>query len=314
MDVGVYVRRGRFLRDYRVGADSLARSLGVADVVQHIVERFVLRVRLSASAVLHFQRGLRDLPALVVAAYEVVAGNSHVVEEEDALVVAGKQVHALLRQTLRRERNHEVAEVAMPRRVRVGHEGAEEVVRLFHAADPYLLPVQDEVVAVAHRSALEGGEVGAGVRLGEVLEGDLVGAEQRLEELVLLSVVRPDQQRREDEAVGEARHYARAPELFEDDGLMLAGESAAAVLLRVGRVEPALLGESLVHIAPEVVLVPGQLHAVNGGAHIVRDVGLQPSPDFGSKFFLVFRVRIGEIHPIGLLPTSVSEQNAIIAL
>ena len=37
----------------------------------------------------------------------------NVIEEEHALVVPGEQVHALLRQTLGGERNHEVTQVAV---------------------------------------------------------------------------------------------------------------------------------------------------------------------------------------------------------
>ena len=43
--------------------------------------------------------------------------------------------------------------------VGIGHKRAEQEVRLLNAADPYLLAVEDEVVAVAYSAALERGEV-----------------------------------------------------------------------------------------------------------------------------------------------------------
>ena len=129
----------------------------------------------------------------------------------------------------------------------------------------------------------------------------LLSAEQRLQELLLLRFVRPDQQRRKDQPVGEAADHARAPELLLEDRLVLAGESAAAVLLRIGGIQPALVGEHHVHIPPEVVLVVRQLHPVDGSLHLVRDILLQPRPDFLAKVLLIFSVGIGEIHPILLL-------------
>ena len=186
----------------------------------------------------------------------------------------------------------------MPGRVLVGHERTEQEVRLLYAADPDLLPVEDEVIAVADRAALERGEVGTGVRLGEVLERDLLRAEQRLEELLLLRLVGPDEKRREDQAIGEAGNDSHSPELLLDYGLVLTGETASAVLLGVGRIEPALVGQDHVHVPPERVLPVSELVPVNGGSHVVGNILFQPRPDFPTELFLIFRVLIGEIHPL----------------
>ena len=144
-----------------------------------MLESFVLRHGRSTTAVLDFQRGLSDLPALLFAADQVVAGDSNVVEEENALVVAGEQVHALLVKAFAWERDHEIAQVPVSGSVGVCHHRAKQKVGLALAADPNLLTGDEPVIAVSDCSGLKGSKVGACVRLGEVLECDFLRAQQR---------------------------------------------------------------------------------------------------------------------------------------
>ena len=73
---------------------------------------------------------------------------------------------------------------------------------------PHLLPVDDEVVAVAHGARAHGGEVAAGVGLGEALTPDVVAAQHARQEALLLRVAAEVQDRGSD--VREADRVQRA--------------------------------------------------------------------------------------------------------
>ena len=144
--------------------------------------------------------------------------------------------------------------------------------------------------------ALEGRQIGAGVGFGEVLEGHLLRLQDGGQQVALLFLRPPHQQGGENVGVGEVGHHPGPLELFVEDGLMLPAQAAPAVLLGVGGVEPALGGQYLVHLAPELVMLFRQVQPVHRGAHVVGDVLSQPGPHLLSKRFLLRRIMILEVH------------------
>jgi hypothetical protein len=129
----------------------------------------------------------------------------------------------------------------MPLCFRVGAHGEPDVVGVGGQAGEDLLPVDDEVVAVAHGACLQGGEVGAGFRFG-VADGEVGLAFENLrqvEVLLLLAAVLHDG--RGDGVDAEHGHGGTgAHRLVEKDELFDRGHAAAAVLLGPADAQPAV--------------------------------------------------------------------------
>ncbi|CAI8051828.1 hypothetical protein GBAR_LOCUS28370, partial [Geodia barretti] len=127
----------------------------------------------ASTAVLLLQAGVGDLPPLVVAADEMVAGNAHVIHEDGVLVVAHEQLHLPYLQPLRRHRDHEVTHVPVPGRVIVRDHRPKEVVGAFRvplgtwlSADEDVLTGEQPVVTIPNGAAGVAGQVCAGPGLG----------------------------------------------------------------------------------------------------------------------------------------------------
>ena len=95
VDVGLDVSVHCGLLYHRVVGDRLAAAGGCAHKSQQVLQRFVPVGRDSPPAVLNLQGGLGYLPALVLLADEMIAGDPDVVHENRALVVAGEQIEPL---------------------------------------------------------------------------------------------------------------------------------------------------------------------------------------------------------------------------
>ena len=147
------------LSHYGVASDLAVAVVGVLHVGHQVLKGLVPGERLAPAAVLLLQGGLGDLPALVVAADKVLAGHADVVHEDAVLAAAAQKLHPADLQTVGRVLDQEEAQVAVARRVGVGHHWAEENVGYACAADKLLLTGDDPVVAVAGRTALEACQV-----------------------------------------------------------------------------------------------------------------------------------------------------------
>ena len=197
------------------------------------------------------------------------------------------------------ERDQEHGEAAMLRDVGIRAREQEHVCGLVRQRGEHLLPVDDPVVAVAHRPRLRRRDVGAGVGLG-VPEGedDLAGKEGREERLLLLLGA--------DGADGAA-HDDRLPEPIGGD----TGEAQLvahrrhlervtplpAVLLGPGCRDPALRAERPVevphvrgpgvvgpfdHLGPEV-LAQELAHLLPEGVAALAEPELHQRPSTGPK-------------------------------
>ena len=105
---------------------------------------------------------------------------------------------------------------------------------------PHLLAGDHPLVAVAHGAGGDGGQVGAGLGLGEQLAPHLVAPEHRREEPPLLLLGAVGEQRGPDHADGDGEHAVRHAEarlLLVEDGAL--DRPAAAPAELVGQVMPA---------------------------------------------------------------------------
>ena len=117
------------------------------------------------------------------------------------------------------------------RHIRVGAGEEQSPVAVMRARRPHLLAVDDPLVAVAHRSSAQTGEVGAGAGLGEQLAPDLVAVQHRRQEPLLLLVAPPRDDRRARHPDADREHTDRDVEarlLLVEDALLPAGPAPAA--------------------------------------------------------------------------------------
>ena len=132
---------------------------------------------------------LRELPAAVLFADEVLSGETNVGEED--LV---EQMHAGHLDDRRHfdagqiHRHDEVAQACVLRRVGVRARQQDPELRRVRERRPDLLTVDDVLVAFLERARRDVGEVAAGLGLAEELAPDLVGRKHRHDVAVLLLV------------------------------------------------------------------------------------------------------------------------------
>ena len=167
---------------WRISGSSRPRSAVAARALrqtQQLVEQDAVHDELARRrAALVAERRLRDLPAAVQLADEVLGRHAHVVEEDLVeLLAAG---HLPQRPNGDARAVHVDDEEADALRLRRGADRCAPAgcpSGELRVAGPHLLAVDDEVVAVALGLAAQRGEVGAGVGLGEELAPDLLGRE-----------------------------------------------------------------------------------------------------------------------------------------
>src|SRR5262249_22585476 len=171
-------------------------------------------------------------------------------------------------------------------------------VRDLRVARPDLLAVDDEDVAVALAARPEGGQIGAGARLGEPLTPEVGAGEERAEEAAALRVGPMVEDRRADQidvrTGGRAGGADPVERLLEEPALH-DGRAAAAVLPRPRDRRPAALVElplprardleprRIVGARPAVVATP-----------LARDVRLEPATRLLGECELALRER--EVH------------------
>ena len=202
-----------------------------------------------------------DVPAPVLLAHQVLCGHPHVIEEDLAEAGVAGHVHQRPHRDPRRLHiEHEVADPLVLGGVRVRACEHEHPVGGLGAGRPDLLSVDHVVVAVALRPRLERSEVRAGARLAEPLAPLRLTREDAAQVLLLLLLSAVDDQRRADHSRAHAAHQRRPVlrELLVHDELLHDGKAGAAVLLRPGRRDPALVRQ----------LRPPSLHLLEARAHV----------------------------------------------
>src|SRR5439155_22919790 len=176
-------------------------------------------------------------------------------------------------------------DAAVARRLGVG--AHEELLKLRHVGEaaPYLLPADEQDVALDDGTRLEASQVGARVRLREALAPDHLAAQdgREVRRLLLLrpardegraGVVEPDEERRD---VGRAG----ARILLAPDELLHERRAAAAV-----RARPRDTGPAAVVHAPLPGLVARGARGELGRARRARQVGLEPRARLGAEGLL----------------------------
>jgi hypothetical protein len=168
-------------------------------------------------------------------------------------------------------------------------------------AGPDLLTGYHEAIAIEGGFGAEGGEVGAGVGLGEALAPDLRATEDFGEIALLLGFAAEGDQGGTDQFEAQDAGQGRrsdAGHLFGEDGLLHEGGPAPAVLLGPGEAGPAALVDLALPVAEE-----GEagfhtgFSAIGGGLArfpIAGRVGFEPGAEFVAELPLL-RGRV-EVH------------------
>src|SRR5690606_23737586 len=168
----------------------------------------------------------------------------------------------------------------------IGAHQAEHHVGVLAQRGPGLLPIDDVVVAFAHRTGLQRSQVGAGAWLGVALTPPVLAVKDARQVVAfLLLAAEPDDDRRH-------HRYAKRNDawrtgggrLFIEDVPLDRAPAGAAVLHRPVLCQPALFAQDLV---PANVIVPGKaLVALNLGGDIGRQLLAQKLPHFFPKGLL----------------------------
>jgi hypothetical protein len=168
------------------------------------------------------------------------------------------------------------------------------------AGGPHLLPVDDEVVALVHRTGPQTGEIAAGVGLGITLAPQLVGAEDTRQVALLLFLGAPmDKGRAQQVQCAGCRQDrgASAEIFFVENHLLHKTGAAAAILGGPGNSDPARGVHRLLPGDALFERLTVRRDALVGGivdADLRRQMGLEPMTEFNPKFCVLRAV--GEIH------------------
>src|SRR5438034_5526290 len=237
-------------------------------------------------AALEAERRHRHAPAVVQLTHHVAERDLHVVVEDLAEVaLAGEGGDGANLDAGRVHRADDPRDAAVARRLGVG--AHEELLELRHVreAGPYLLPADDQEVALDSGARLEARQVGARVRLREALAPDHLAAQDRREmrRLLLLAAARDEGRTGVAQAAEERRDVGRAGArvLLAPDELLHERRAAAAVRPRPRDARPA----AVVH-APLPGLVVRGARAELRRARRARHVRLEPGACLGAEGFL----------------------------
>ena len=213
--------------------------------------------------------------ALALLADQAAGGNLQVVEEQlVGLVIdhVGDRLHGQavadgLAQVDEEDRH--ALGLALHLSQRRGACQQDHQVRVLDARDPYFLPVDDVLVALAHGSGLDLGGVGAGGRLGDAhgLQAQLAAGQLRqVVALLLLAAVSEQGEHVVHLPMDGPGVAAATVDLLEDHRGLSQAQARAAVFFRDHRREPAGLG--------------------HGGDEGFREAFflIDPAPVFGGKF------------------------------
>ena len=191
-------------------------------------------------------------------------------------------------------RHHEQRDALVLLGIWVGARGQPDVVGELGTAGEHLRPVDDVVVAVAHRGGAQRREIATGARFG-VADGEVDGAlEDGGKELVLLLVGAELDERGTDRVQRDHRQRCvDPPRLFTEDVLLQRGQPAAAVLDRPGDAEQPGLAECAPALADCRPALGGHGH---GGPPLGRHDCFEASPVVLAKPLLFWGVV--EIHEL----------------
>src|SRR6266404_204819 len=258
----------------------------------------------ACAAALEHQSRDRDFPALVQRPNQILLRNCHVLEEYLVEVpVAVEQDERAHGDARRLHVDQEIADALMFRRVGVGAHQEKAPIGEMRARRPYLLPVDDEVLASIDCAGSEAGEIAARVGLGIALAPQLVGAEYPRQVALLLLFGPPvDQGRTQQVQRARGRQYrGSGAEIFlvKDDLLHKAG-APPAIFLGPRDPDPAGSVHRLLPSDAFFERLAVRRHALVGGivdADLRGQIRLEPMAEFGAECSVLGAV--GEVHGSG---------------
>ena len=227
----------------------------------------------------------RSLPSVVcvtaqpplTSPIDVLRGDAHAREEH--LVEVGDAGDLAQRPHVDAGRLHvddEVRDAAVLRLLGIGARDQDPPVGVLRVRVPHLLPVDDPLVAVAHRTRAERGEVGAGTGLAEQLAPQLVAAQHRVEVALLLLGRAVHHERGRDHADPDGEHAGLHVELrlfLRVDRLLDAGAAAAAELLGPRDAGPPVVVQHVLPLAAALEVVVHPVRVVTIQLVDARDTG-----------------------------------------
>ena len=171
------------------------------------------------------------------------------------------------------------------------------------ARGPYLLPVDDEMIAVVDGTGAQAREIAAGIGLGKTLAPQFVGVQDPRQVALLLLLGAPmNEARAQQVQAARARQDRRAGAdifLVEDDLLHEIG-AAPAIFLGPGDPDPTRGVHRLLPLNALFQCLAVGCYALVGrviDTNLRRQVGGEPLPELGAKLGMLRTV--GEIHEPG---------------
>ena len=306
-NLGVNVNVHQPLPHIRVLAQRLSPPVVVPAVVKNAIHNPVAP-DFAAGAMLQLQVRGRHLPALVFAPNEVPGRHAHIVKIDNVLDAGTGARFARRRQQLHGEhadarqirRHHKPAQIVMPLPLRVGAGNRPHIVGAVRAAHINFLPVDDIVIAVPPRRRLGVSQVGTRLRFGQQLPGADLAPENLRQKLLLLFLRTPHQngiapQPSPGIVVRRQRQVVPVNFLLQHHGVVHR-QPAAAVLLRRGGPQPALLPQPAPQLPAQLVLLIGKIRRIGRMLNPPGDVLHQPSLHLRAKGFLLRRIARFKVH------------------
>ena len=224
---------------------------------------------------------LRDRPATVQVADEVVARDDDIGEED--LRESCRTVDVAQRPDVDTGRLHvddQQRDALVLRQRGIGPHVAEALLGDHRVAGPDLLAVYDEVVVEYLGACLQTGEVGARVGLAHPDAPDRVATDRGRRELLLFVVAEIEQARRDDRVAGKvaAAQNATTRKCLEEDQRLDGCAVAAAELGRVAGDHPAVVEERGLPVAHPLG------YEVGAGVDVVLEV--EAAPDLGRRMLV----------------------------
>ena len=281
--------------------DQLAAAAGLFGVGHRAqpVQRIAKRCAMRRAAAFELEQIFGDRPAFVFLADAVLLRHAHIVEEDLVHFMVARQrddrvdLDAFRREVVDQDEGNALLLLF---RIRVGPHEAEHLVRLMRARGPDLRAVDDVVVAVRRRLALERGKVGTGAGFRIALAPPVRAVENARQVMVELFLRAMAHQRRPDHGkthIGTGRRAGGGAFRRPDETLHHV-EARAAIFLRPARRGPAALVESLQPFHPQILIGQNAGRQLRMGFQIVREVFLQECAHLVPERDILFPH--GEIH------------------
>ena len=239
------------------------------------------------------QQALRDRPAVVHRADEVLLRHFDVVEERLAeRRRAADQTDRRRGDAGRLHIEQQEADAFVLRHVEVGAHETEDPIRFVGVRRPDLRAVHEVIVAHVFGARAQAGEIRTGARFRVTLTPADFAAHDLRQVLELLRFVTELEQCRAEHPDAEARQRRScidAAEFLLQHAVLVDRQSAAAVLLRPHRTRPAFLGhprQPHARFGIDELLAaaaPNGFFFVAGGTHRRRTVRLEPGAGFAAE-------------------------------